>query len=266
MRSNSLLEVEHLAADYGYVRALHDVTMSVEAGSITAIVGANGAGKTTLLRTLSGALRPAAGSTIRLGGSSLVGRRPDAIVGRGLAMVPEGRRVFTTLSVRENVLLGGYLRLKRGDKAAVMADLDAMYALFPRLRERAGQLAGTLSGGEQQMVAIARALMARPTLLLLDEPSMGLAPLVIADIFRTILRLNADGMTILLAEQNARMALRIAHRAYVLETGRLVRQGSAKELANDPEVQRIYMGVSDSTHTVPATPSSSPSPSHDRAQ
>jgi branched-chain amino acid transport system ATP-binding protein len=239
---STLLEIAGLAAGYGRIGVLKDVGLSVAAGEIVAIIGANGAGKTTLLRTISGLIAPSAGR-IQLAGQPVGGLAAERLVAAGLAMVPEGRRVFAPLTVRDNLTMGAYLRLRARARAAVAADLEQVLALFPRLAERAGQLAGTLSGGEQQMLAIGRAMMARPKLLLLDEPSMGLAPLVVGEIFRTIERLNREGMTILLAEQNARMALRVAQRGYILEQGAIVGAADAATLRDDPAVQRAYLGL-----------------------
>jgi branched-chain amino acid transport system ATP-binding protein len=239
----SFLEIAGLVADYDQGDVLRDLSLDIAPGEIVTVIGANGAGKTTLLRTISGLHAPRAG-TIRFLGESVGGKPAERAVAAGIVMVPEGRRVFAPMSVRENLMLGAYLRLCRGERRAVAADLDAMLLLFPRLAERSAQLAGTLSGGEQQMLAIGRALMARPKLLLLDEPSMGLAPLVVSDIFATIAALNArDGVTIILAEQNARMALRVAHRGYLLDGGRIVGAASSAELRDDPSVQRAYFGV-----------------------
>jgi len=206
-------------------------------GEIVTILGNNGAGKTTTLKTISGLLHPARG-TITLEEQSLVDVPPHAIVSRGVAHVPEGRRIFNRLTVRENLMMGAYLRSDSG----VAGDLDRVFGLFPRLAERLTQVAGTLSGGEQQMLAIGRALMARPRLLLLDEPSMGLAPVLVEQIFDTILDINRQGMTILLVEQNAAMALSIAHRGYVLETGSIALEGTAVELSENANVRRAYLG------------------------
>ena len=232
-----MLRVEDLDVYYGEIRALKGVALEVCRGEIVALLGNNGAGKTTTLRAVSGLLVPRRGR-VALEGSSLVGVPPHDVVLRGIAHVPEGRRIFNRLTVRENLAMGAYLRRDDG----VAADLGRVYSLFPRLEERATQVAGTLSGGEQQMLAIGRALMARPRLLLLDEPSMGLAPVLVEQIFQTIDDINRQGTTILLVEQNASMALSIAHRGYVLETGVVVLSGTAAELADNAEVRRAYLG------------------------
>ena len=226
---------------YGNVQALKGTSLHVNEGEIVALIGANGAGKTTALRTISGLLSPRRGS-VTFRGRSIAGRAPEAIVRAGISQVPEGRRLFAPLSVRDNLLLGAY-HLSRGEKRSRMQEsLERVYSLFPVLRERTPQLAGTLSGGEQQMLAIGRALMSQPQLLLLDEPSLGLAPRAARAIFDAIPRFRSQGLTVLLVEQNARAALQIADRAYVLETGRVVMEGSAKELLNQREVQRAYLG------------------------
>jgi branched-chain amino acid transport system ATP-binding protein len=232
-----VLEVGGIDVAYGEIRALKGVGLAVGRGEIVAILGNNGAGKTTTLKTISGLLTPTRG-TITLEAESLVGVPPHAIVSRGVAHVPEGRRIFNRLTVRENLMMGAYLR----SDAGIAGDLDRVFALFPRLAERMAQVAGTLSGGEQQMLAIGRALMASPRLLLLDEPSMGLAPVLVEQIFDTICDINRQGMTILLVEQNAAMALSIAHRGYVLETGSIALSGTAAELSDNPEVRRAYLG------------------------
>ncbi len=233
----NLLEIEALDVRYGHIQALKGVSLNVAQGEIVTLLGANGAGKTTLMRTISGLLR-AHGGDVRLHGKSIARTGADAIVRAGVSQAPEGRRVFPTLSVAENLMLGGYTRA--GSEARDTQ--EQVYALFPRLKERAAQLAGTLSGGEQQMLAIGRALMARPQLLLLDEPSLGLAPIIVRDIFRTLRRIREQGVTVLLVEQNARMALKLADRGYVLETGRVVLQGPAAELLASPEVHASYLG------------------------
>jgi branched-chain amino acid transport system ATP-binding protein len=234
-----MLDVAGLRSGYGDGEVLHGIDVRVDAGEIVCLIGSNGAGKTTTMRTIAGLLRPT-GGTVRFDGRDVTGRRASALVGGGLAMVPEGRRVFAPLSVRENLEMGAY---SVRDATQVAADLDRVLTLFPRLAERAAQPAGTLSGGEQQMLAIGRALMSRPRLLLLDEPSMGLAPMVVAEIFATITRLNATGIAILLAEQNARLALRVAARGYVLQTGRIVMTAAADDLARDESVRNAYLGV-----------------------
>ena len=236
-----MLRVRNLDVSYGPVAALRRVSLHVDPGEVVALIGANGAGKTTLLRTLAG-LTPARGGEVLFRGDPALGLRPERMVERGCSLVPEGRQVFATLPVRENLLIGGSVRVRRGERRAVEQDLERIYGLFPRLRERERQLAGTLSGGEQQMLAIGRALMARPVLVMLDEPSMGLAPLVVKDILSTVERIAAEGVTVLLVEQNARSALRIARRGYVLENGRVVLEGPSEELLQDREVQRAYLG------------------------
>jgi branched-chain amino acid transport system ATP-binding protein len=232
-----VLRVDALDVAYGQIRALKGIALEVGRGEIVALLGNNGAGKTTTLKTISGLLRPTRGA-ITLEGAPLVGVAPHMIVLKGIAHVPEGRRIFNRLTVRENLMMGAYLR----SDAGIVGDLDRVFAIFPRLKERISQVAGTLSGGEQQMLAIARALMLNPRLLLLDEPSMGLAPVLVEQIFDTIADINRQGMTILLVEQNAAMALSIADRGYVLETGSVVLAGTAAELSENPEVRRAYLG------------------------
>jgi branched-chain amino acid transport system ATP-binding protein len=232
-----MLALDGLDVYYGEIHALRGVALEVRGGEIVTLLGNNGAGKSTTLKTISGLLAPRRGSVV-FDGRALTGVPAHAIVARGIAHVPEGRRIFNRLSVRENMTMGAYLRTD-GD---VASDLDRAFELFPRLKERLTQVAGTLSGGEQQMLAIARALMARPRLLLLDEPSMGLAPVLVEQIFATIGSINRQGTTILLVEQNAAMALSIAHRGYVLETGSVVLSGTAGELAENAQVRRAYLG------------------------
>ena len=234
-----LLEVRGLRGRYGPVEVLHGLDLEVAAGELVALVGANGAGKTTLLHLLSGLLRPSGGS-IRFAGQDLGRLPPHRIVAAGLCQVPEGRQVFAPLSVADNLRLGGYAQ--RQDPAWLATQEARIYELFPILAERRHQLAGTLSGGQQQMLALGRALLGRPRLLLLDEPSMGLAPLLVAEIFRVIGELNRQGVTILLVEQNARAALGLAHRGYVLETGRVVLAAPAATLLADAGIQRAYLG------------------------
>jgi branched-chain amino acid transport system ATP-binding protein len=236
--SPSLLEVSELAVSYGHVEALRGIDFRIDAGEIRTLVGANGAGKSTTLLALSGLVAPRAG-TIRFDGEDITRMAPHRIVERGLVHVAEGRAILTTLTVRENLELGAY---RRRDKAAVAGDMERVLTLFPRLHERIAGLAGNLSGGEQQMLAIARALLARPRLLLLDEPSMGLAPLVVQDIFRTLRTINGEGLTIFLVEQNVRQALKIASRGYVVESGRIVLAGPSAELLDDPKVAAAYLG------------------------
>ncbi|MEI6722173.1 MAG: ABC transporter ATP-binding protein [Betaproteobacteria bacterium] len=235
-----MLEVRGAVVGYGPVTALAGVDLSVESGEIVCVIGPNGAGKTTLMKTIAGVLRPRAGE-FRFEGAALA-RGADARVRAGIALVPEGRRVFAPLTVSDNLEMGAYVRLARGERAAVREDMERMYGIFPRLRERATQPAGTLSGGEQQMLAIGRALMSRPRLLLLDEPSMGLSPLMVVEIFHVVRRLHAEGTTVLLAEQNAHMALSVSTRAYVIESGLVVKSAPASELADDPAVREAYLG------------------------
>jgi branched-chain amino acid transport system ATP-binding protein len=236
-----LLDVRDLRVNYGNIEALHGISLDVGPGEIVALLGANGAGKTTTLRTISGLLRPRGGS-IAFEGQAIVGLPSHRVVALGIGHVPEGRRIFGGLTVEENLRLGGYLL--RRDAAALDHGIDQAYETFVRLRERKDQLAGTLSGGEQQMLAIARALMLKPKLVLLDEPSMGLAPKLVRAIFEVIARISSAGTAVLLVEQNARQALRIANRAYVLEGGRVALSGSARELAGDNRVRATYLGGS----------------------
>lgn len=236
-----MLRIRNLSGYYGRIQALRGVSLSVRAGEIVALIGANGAGKSTLMKAVSGLLETWDG-IMEFEKVSLKSRKPPAIVDLGVSLVPEGRWIFAPMSVRDHLRLGAYARRRRSEAAAIDRDADAVMELFPILRERAAQTAGTLSGGEQQMLAIARALMARPKLLLLDEPSMGLAPLLVEKIFATLVQLRNQGLTLLLVEQNARAALRIADRGYVLETGRVVLQGTAAELLDDQEVKRAYLG------------------------
>ena len=232
-----MLVIEDLHVYYDEIHALKGVELEVRGGEIVAILGNNGAGKTTTLKTISGLLAPRRGRIV-LEGQPLSGMPAHEVVRRGIAHVPEGRRIFNRLTVRENLMMGAYRRKDEG----IQADLGRVLALFPVLRERADQVGGTLSGGEEQMLAIGRALMARPRLLLLDEPSMGLAPVVVERIFETVLDINRQGTTILLVEQNAAMALAVAHRGYVLETGQIALSGTAAELAENPDVRRAYLG------------------------
>ncbi len=232
-----MLEVRDLHVYYGEIQALKGISFRVGPGEIVTLLGNNGAGKTTTLRTVSGLLAPRSGEVL-FGNHSLVGTPPHDIVTRGITHVPEGRRIFNRLTVVENLTMGAYTR---GDKG-IAEDMERVFTVFPRLKERRTQVAGTLSGGEQQMLAIGRALMAKPSLLLLDEPSMGLAPVLVEQIFDTVQTINKQGVTILLVEQNAAMALSIAQRGYVLETGRIALEGSATELAGNPEVRRAYLG------------------------
>ena len=235
----SLLELRGINAYYGNIQALAGVSLQVEQGEIVTLIGANGAGKSTTLRTISGLLRPRAGQVI-YDGQPIESMPPHEIVKLGLSQVPEGRRIFPRMTVSENLEMGAFAR---NDQPAIRRDLDRVLALFPRLRERLTQQGGTLSGGEQQMLAMGRALMAAPRILLLDEPSMGLAPMLVETIFSTIVEINREGSTVLLVEQNAHMALAIAQRAYVLETGRIVLQGTAAELRQNEQVQKAYLGI-----------------------
>jgi branched-chain amino acid transport system ATP-binding protein len=236
-----MLRTRSLEAGYGGLKVLKGVSLHVAPGEIVAIIGANGAGKTTLLSCVAGLVRPTAGS-IALKGTEAAGWRPERMLASGCSLVPEGRKLFAPMTVRENLELGGYLVRGRLGRKESEADVAKVYALFPRLAERERQLAGTLSGGEQQMLAIGRSLMARPELIMLDEPSMGLAPLMIKAIFAAISSLSAEGKTILVVEQNARAILRIADRGYVMETGHLVLEGTGAELLANKDVQRAYLG------------------------
>ena len=233
-----MLKVEDLHVYYDAIHAIKGVTFEVGEGEIVTLIGANGAGKTTTLHAISGLLRPKSGS-ITFMGQNLLTTKPHMIVRSGLAQVPEGRRVFSELTVQENLEMGAYIRK---DKAGVAEDYDMVFERLPRLKERRKQLAGTLSGGEQQLLAIGRALMAKPKMMLLDEPSMGLSPILVQEIFSIIKEVNDTGVTILLVEQNAKMALNIANRAYVLETGSIVMSGDASVLANDDKVKKAYLG------------------------
>jgi len=234
----ALLEVRGLEVAYGHIEAVQGIDFEIRAGEVRTLVGANGAGKSTTLLALSGLVSPKAGS-IRFEGEELTRLKTHQIVERGLVQVAEGRAILTTLTVRENLELGAY---RRKDRAAVAGDLERALALFPRLHERIDGLAGNLSGGEQQMLAIGRALLAKPRLLLLDEPSMGLAPIIVQDIFRTLRQINQDGLTIFLVEQNVRQALKVASHGYVLESGRIVLDDASERLLNDPKVVAAYMG------------------------
>jgi branched-chain amino acid transport system ATP-binding protein len=234
-----MLELHEVRAGYGKIEVLHGLSLTVGKGEIVTIIGANGAGKSTLLKTISGLVKPASGR-VNFGGESIAGVGVEAIVSRGLVQIPEGRQLFGSMSVEENLELGGYTRRRGGRPVA--EKLSRVFALFPRLQERLRQQAGTLSGGEQQMLAIARALMAEPSLLLLDEPSMGLAPIVVRDIFASLRGLNEEGLTMVLVEQDARIALSLAHRGLVMERGKIVLEGESRALLEDPDVQAIYFG------------------------
>jgi branched-chain amino acid transport system ATP-binding protein len=235
-----LLEIEDLRVRYGKIEALKGITVTVNEGEIVTLIGANGAGKTTTLKTISG-LRPVTAGSIKFEGRSIVGVAPHRLVAMGISQAPEGRGIFPGMTVVENLDMGAYGR-SGASRNELAADMDRVFQLFPHLAERRGQAGGTLSGGEQQMLAIGRALMAKPKLLLLDEPSMGLAPQLVAQIFAIITEINAQGITVLLVEQNAAQALKRAHRAYVLETGRVVKAAAAAELLNDDTVRNAYLG------------------------
>jgi branched-chain amino acid transport system ATP-binding protein len=234
-----MLEIADIVTGYGKIEALKGVTLSAAEGRITCLLGPNGAGKTTLMYSIAGILKPRRGS-IRLKGEEIAGRAPDRIVSAGVALVPENRLVFPQMTVRENLQAGAYLRR---DTADIARDIEQLFDRFPRLRERSGQQAGTLSGGEQQMLSVARALMSRPRLLLMDEPSLGLAPLIVEEIFRIVSELNRDGTTIFLVEQNAHMALKVAHHFYLMEQGKVSFGGTPGQLAEDEVIQRAYLGT-----------------------
>lgn len=235
----ALLEVNDVSAYYGNIQALKGVSITVEEGEIVSLIGGNGAGKTTTLRTISGLLAPRTGS-VKFDGEDLSSYKAHELVSKGMAMVPEGRGVFARLTVMDNLEMGAY---HRKDKAGIAKDLEYVFSLFPRLEERKKQVSGTMSGGEQQMLATGRALMSKPRLILLDEPSMGLAPVLVELIFDTIVEINKAGTTVLLVEQNAHMALQVANRGYVLQTGEIVLSDSAEMLRNDPTVQKAYLGI-----------------------
>ena len=235
---SDLLQVRDLQVHFGGIRAVDGISLDVEQGKIVTLIGANGAGKSTILRCTAGSVHPQGGE-ILFEGENILGMSPDKIVSRGITLVPEGRRVFPNLTVLENLRVGAYLR-----KDDLTEDLEYVYSLFPRLKERHWQLAGTLSGGEQQMLAVGRALMSRPKLIMMDEPSLGLAPLVVQDIFDIIRTINESGITVLLIEQNANMALKIAHRGYVIETGHITMTGTGAELLADERVKEAYLGKS----------------------
>jgi branched-chain amino acid transport system ATP-binding protein len=235
----ALLELRDINAFYGRIQALRKVTLEVDKGEVVALIGSNGAGKTTTLRTISGLMHPAGGS-IHFDGRDITRTGPSTIVELGICQSPEGRRLFPRMTVVDNLFMGAYTR---NDKPGIAADMDRVFTLFPRLKERRTQIAGTLSGGEQQMLAMGRALMAKPKLLMLDEPSLGLAPILIETIFNIVREINSQGVPVLLVEQNASKALEVAHRAYVLETGSIVKTGTGKELAASEDVQKAYLGI-----------------------
>jgi branched-chain amino acid transport system ATP-binding protein len=236
-----LLKIRNLQTYYGRIRVLDNVSLSVKPSEVVTLIGANGAGKSTILNCIS-RLIPCREGDIFFQGQKINGQPPEAVVRLGICQVPEGRQIFQPLTVMENLELGAYLRYGKRNRGSIQQDMDMVFSLFPVLAERLQQVSGTLSGGEQQMLAIGRALMSRPKLLLLDEPSMGLAPRVVADIFHIVVKLRQEGLTILIVEQNARAALRIADRGYVLETGKIILQGSASELLEDHDVKRAYLG------------------------
>jgi len=235
----ALLELREVNAFYGRIQALRKVTLEVDKGEVVALIGSNGAGKTTTLRTISGLMHPQSG-TVHFDGRDITRTGPSTIVEMGISQSPEGRRLFPRMTVVDNLFMGAYTR---NDKPGIAADMDRVFTLFPRLKERRTQIAGTLSGGEQQMLAMGRALMARPKVLMLDEPSLGLAPILIETIFSIVREINAQGVPVLLVEQNASKALEVAHRAYVLETGSIVKTGTGKELAASEDVQKAYLGI-----------------------
>ena len=235
----ALLDIKGIDASYGRVQALRGVTIEVDAGEIVALIGSNGAGKTTTLRTISGLMHPAKG-TITFNGKDITHTEPQKIVDLGICHSPEGRRLFTRMSVLDNLRMGAYTR---SNTAEIKKDMDRVFELFPRLKERANQITGTLSGGEQQMCAMGRALMAKPKVLMLDEPSLGLAPILVQTIFDIVTEINSQGTPVLLVEQNAHKALEVAHRGYVLETGVIVQTGTGKELLESEEVQKAYLGM-----------------------
>ena len=235
----ALLQLDGVNAFYGRIQALRQVTIEVEKGEIVALIGSNGAGKTTTLRTISGLLHPNAG-TIRFEGRDITRTGPSNIVGLGISQSPEGRRLFPRMTVIDNLFMGAYTR---NDRAEIASDMQRVFKLFPRLQERRSQIAGTLSGGEQQMLAMGRALMAKPKLMMLDEPSLGLAPILIETIFSIVREINEQGTTVLLVEQNANKALEVAHRGYVLETGSIVKTGTGHDLLSSEDVQKAYLGM-----------------------
>ncbi len=236
--NDNILEIKDLVVSYGGIEAVKGISFDVPKGKIVTLIGANGAGKSTVLKTVSGIVKPK-NASISFEGTEISGKTPDFIVSKGVTLVPEGRRVFPNLTVLENLKIGAYLRK---DKKAIQKDTEHVYELFPRLKERSWQLAGTLSGGEQQMLAVGRALMSSPKLIMMDEPSLGLAPLVVQDIFSIIRQINGEGITVLLIEQNANMALKIADKAYVMETGRITMEGTGAELLADETIKEAYLG------------------------
>jgi branched-chain amino acid transport system ATP-binding protein len=238
MTTAPLLLLKHLRVAYGGIQAVKGIDLEVAEGELVCLIGANGAGKTTTLKGITG-LQPVKSGTIRYAGEDITGRPAFELVRKGLSMVPEGRGVFGALTIEENLAMGAYARK---DRAGIRADIERVFELFPRLKERSRQTAGTLSGGEQQMLAMARALVSRPKLLLLDEPSMGLAPLMVQKVFETVLRISSEGVTILLIEQNAKLALEVASRGYVMESGEITLHGEAKKLLSDPKVRAAYLG------------------------
>ena len=236
--NDNILEIKDLVVSYGGIEAVKGISFDVPKGKIVTLIGANGAGKSTVLKTVSGIVKPK-NASISFEGTEISGKTPDFIVSKGVTLVPEGRRVFPNLTVLENLKIGAYLRK---DKKAIQKDTEHVYELFPRLKERSWQLAGTLSGCEQQMLAVGRALMSSPKLIMMDEPSLGLAPLVVQDIFSIIRQINGEGITVLLIEQNANMALKIADKAYVMETGRITMEGTGAELLADETIKEAYLG------------------------
>jgi branched-chain amino acid transport system ATP-binding protein len=236
-----LLKIESLDTHYGFVRALKNVFLTVEPQSIVCIIGANGAGKSTLLKTISGIVHPSTGRILFLG-NDIAGANPAHIVRMGISQVPEGRRLFGNLNVHENLILGAYLRFKQKDRSRIKSDFELVFKVFPRLEQKKKQLAASLSGGEQQMLAIGRGLMSRPKLLLLDEPSIGLAPMLVRENFKVVKKLQEEGLTIMLVEQNAKMALNISQRGYILELGEIVLEGRAGDLVQNEAVRRAYLG------------------------
>lgn len=236
--SNNILEIKDLVVSYNGIEAVKEISFDVPKGKIVTLIGANGAGKSTVLKTVAGVVKPK-NASILFEGEEISGKTPDFIVSKGVTLVPEGRRVFPNLTVLENLKIGAYLRK---DKKAIQKDIEHVYELFPRLSERSWQLAGTLSGGEQQMLAVGRALMSSPKLIMMDEPSLGLAPLVVQDIFSIIRQINSEGITVLLIEQNANMALKIADKAYVMETGHITMEGTGEELLANETIKEAYLG------------------------